>query len=475
LIAKALDSISEKTDVDQFNDQLDSFVEVIEETVKKGGNIYTVACGTSYHATRVGSLFFNEIPNVEIISILPGDFRGQFSKSLQDGDVLIGVSQSGETKDLINIFNYVEDSVYNIKKIVIVNNMNSTLGQEKSDVSIPIYCGPEIAVPATKSFINQIMVFYYLAIQVAKMKVKLAQNHKDFSHPSEIAEMKEMIKERERTINNIPSLIRETLENTGDEIDYVASKIYIEPSIHILATKITGVAKEGALKIRETVLNHTEGKEGSEFKHGPNTILGKNTVFGVKHVKAMVKHFDRIIDKIYKLAEERDIPNEEIRKITTALSTYVFKKIYPFNLSEAGLKLFKEVTKEYNFFETSYRNYPLIYITGPEERDVNLTISQINTHKIRGGDSFVIAEENDKLLQNAKKNPHEDEYYGWGYITLPTTGDYLLNTFSATVVLQLLAFKMSVRKMEKLDKLGLKDHGVHPDVPKNVSKSITVD
>ncbi|HHE65055.1 MAG TPA: glutamine--fructose-6-phosphate aminotransferase, partial [Bacteroidetes bacterium] len=105
----------------------------------------------------------------------------------------------------------------------------------------------------------------------------------------------------------------------------------------------------------------------------------------------------------------------------------------------------------------------------------NLTISQINTHKIRGGDTFVIAEEDDKLFENAKTNPHDEGYYGWGYITLPKTGDTLLTTFSATIVLQILALKMSVKKMVYLDKMEIHDHGVHPDVPKNVSKSITVD
>jgi hypothetical protein len=58
---------------------------------------------------------------------------------------------------------------------------------------------------------------------------------------------------------------------------------------------------------------------------------------------------------------------------------------------------------------------------------------------------------------------------------LPKTGDSLLTCFSATVALQMLALKMSLRKMKKLDKLNIQDHGVHPDVPKNVSKSITVD
>jgi glucosamine 6-phosphate synthetase-like amidotransferase/phosphosugar isomerase protein len=147
----------------------------------------------------------------------------------------------------------------------------------------------------------------------------------------------------------------------------------------------------------------------------------------------------------------------------------------PFNLSHTAQELFREIIKDYDFFESAYRNYPLIYVTGPEERDVNLTISQINTHKIRGADTFIIAEENDKLLENAHLNPHDEGYYGWGYITLPKTGDSLMTTFSSTIVLQLLALKMSVKKMGYLDRLSIKDHGVHPDVPKNVSKSITVD
>jgi glucosamine 6-phosphate synthetase-like amidotransferase/phosphosugar isomerase protein len=102
-------------------------------------------------------------------------------------------------------------------------------------------------------------------------------------------------------------------------------------------------------------------------------------------------------------------------------------------------------------------------------------VSQINTHKIRGADTFIIAEENDKLMKNASSNPNEGAYYGWGYITLPNTGDSLMTCFSATIALQLLALKMSVKKMTKLDRMNMLDHGVHPDVPKNVSKSITVD
>ena len=368
-------------------------------------------------------------------------------------------------------FNDVEKSNLNIKKIVLVNNMNSTLGQEKSDVSIPIFCGPEIAVPATKSFINQITLFYYLAIKTAEKHLELLQKNDPPNHKK----LSLSLQNRKDTIVLIPKLIRETIETTEDQIEYVASKIYVEPSMHILATKVMGVAKEGALKIRETVLNHTEGGEASEFKHGPNTILGKNTVFGIKSVKAMIKHFNRTLDEMDLTADKKGLKAEERRKISRALSNYVFTQSYPFNLSPKAMQIFKETAEKFDFFQNAYRNYPLIYVTGPDERDVNLTISQINTHKIRGADTFVIAEENDKLLENTRTNPHDQGYYGWGYITLPRTSDTLLTTFSASVVLQLLALKMSIRKMAYLDRMEIADHGVHPDVPKNVSKSITVD
>jgi len=471
-LAKALDSLSEELSVKEFEKSVEDFLALMENTIANNRNAYTIACGTSFHATKIAALFFNSIAGMEIIPILPGDFRGEYSNCIKDNDLIIGVSQSGETKDLIDIFNDIDSANLNVRKVVLVNNMNSTLGQEKSDVAIPILCGPEIAVPATKSFMNQITLFYYLAIRTAEMKLERLDH--SLSAEQRQARQAELAK-RHQSLANIPSLLKETVENTDDLIDSMAAKIYMEPSLHILATKITGVAMEGALKIRETVLNHAEGREASEFKHGPNTILGKNTVFGVKHVRSLVRSFSQLIDKVDELGKNQALLSSETKEIYKALGDYMFSHNQPFNLSPAGTTIFNQLVQGQDFFEPLYRNYPLIYVTGPEERDVNLTISQINTHKIRGANTYVIAEENDKLLKNASSNPNEGGYYHWAYIMLPKTGDSLMTCFSATIVLQLLALRMSIRKLKKLDRLGVRDHGVHPDVPKNVSKSITVD
>ena len=468
-----MDSLAEQKDVAEFHTSVDNFLKLLTQTVNSNRNAYTIACGTSFHATKVAALFFNEIAQVEIIPILPGDFRGEYSNCLKDNDLIIGVSQSGETKDLIDIFNDIDKAAVKVHKVVLVNNMNSTLGTEKSDVAIPILCGPEIAVPATKSYMNQITLFYYLAIRTAELK--LAELKKDKADPTRISKLEADIQWRHKTLNDIPGLLKETLETTRDSVEFVAGKIYMEPSLHILATKISGVAYEGALKIRETVLNHAEGREASEFKHGPNTILGKNTVFGMKHIRSMVRFYGNMIDEIDELAQQRGISHQETKEIFKAYGNYMFSRNIPFNLSASGTKLFKEVISRHDFYQVLYRNYPLLYVTGPDVRDVNLTISQINTHKIRGADTYVIAEENQKLLENASQNPKEDSYYGWGYITLPKTGDSLMTCFSATLILQLLALKMSEKKLTKLTRLGMLEHGVHPDVPKNVSKSITVD
>lgn len=472
ILAKAFDSLSESNSVDEFEHSVRSFLDLMKNTIQNNRIAYSIACGTSFHATKTGALFFNEIAGVEIIPILPGDFRGEYSACIKDNDLIIGVSQSGETKDLIDIFNDISKSKLDVSKVVLVNNINSTLGQEKGDLAIQILCGPEIAVPATKSFMNQITLFYYLAIRTARMKLEEMENGFDDAQKKQKLEQLAL---REQTLPQIPLLIRETLENTADIIDSIAAKIYMEPSLHILATKISGVAMEGALKIRETVLNHAEGREASEFKHGPNTILGKNTVYGFKHVRNFVKAFGELIDQIDTDAERRGLTRSESREIYQALVDYIFYHTQPFNLSPEAGKLFRETVANKDLYASLNRNYPLIYVTGPDERDINLTISQINTHKIRGSNTYVIAEDDDQLRKNASANPREGEYYNWGYVMLPKTGDSLLTCFSATVVLQLLALRMSVRKMKKLDKLGMPDHGVHPDVPKNVSKSITVD
>ncbi|HLP61525.1 MAG TPA: SIS domain-containing protein, partial [Candidatus Deferrimicrobium sp.] len=130
----------------------------------KGGRVFVVASGTSYHAALVGAYIFNNLSELSLIPANPGTFRSMYMNTITARDMVMGVSQSGETKDLVDIFNDLRAKHgHNITLASIVNNENSTLPQEKSDFYLPLMCGPEIAVAATKSFISQLALFYILA------------------------------------------------------------------------------------------------------------------------------------------------------------------------------------------------------------------------------------------------------------------------------------------------------------------------
>jgi glucosamine--fructose-6-phosphate aminotransferase (isomerizing) len=468
---RVLDALLERDEVDELARAVARFLELAGQCLARGGRIYVVCCGSSFHAAKAAALFFNDIACVELVPILPGEFRGQCSQSLRDGDLFVAVSQSGETKDLIDVMNLVIASGLDIRRVSLVNNVNSTLAQEKSDVVIPLRCGPEVAVPATKSFMNQLTVLYCLALRLAARRLPTLPD----ADPRKAHLLAELAR-REAQLPSLPLLLRETIEATELEVEGAARMLHLAPSIHILATRITAVAREGALKVREVALNHTEGFEGSEFKHGPNTILGFNTVFGAASVDALLAALGRTLEGLVARAAEAALPPASVARLVGAASNALFRPVASSLALTADERSVLDAAIDRDALLASlYADYPLLYVTGPDERDVNLTVSAINTHKIRGASTVVIAEESPALRLAASKAPVDNPRYAWSYIALPRTGDTLMTVFTSTVVLQRLALKMSVLKKHHLDRLGVKDHGVHPDVPKNVSKSITVD
>ncbi|MBP7264570.1 MAG: SIS domain-containing protein, partial [Spirochaetia bacterium] len=351
----------------------------------------------------------------------PGQFRGSYMDCLSDADFVLAISQSGETKDLVDILTDIAERRPLIGRASLVNNENSRIPQELSDFYLPILCGPEIAVAATKSFVNQLVILYILAAS--------------FSLPEQAVMDK---------VRAMAGLMEDTLRTAGPAIDRVAGRLYLEPSVHLLGTGLFGLAREGALKIREVVLNHAEGYDAAEFKHGPNTILGKNTVFSPLDLELAVGAA---------LASGTALPSGGDQ----AAAGHAFLAAHP------------------ELMERLFTDYPLVFVCPPDERDTRITVSQIHTHKIRGAAIVLFAEKQADLDLAVRGVPANNPGYHSDYVELPTTKDRFLFVFAATVALQYLAYRMSVLKMEYLDQLGVDEHGVHPDAPKNVSKSITVD
>ena len=395
---------------------LTELVHAIRETQKEGGRVFLVASGTSYHAALVAGYFFNNLAGVAVFPCNPGLFRSMYMNTLGSRDLLLGITQSGETKDLVDIFQDVQARVPGLRRISLVNNENSRIPQEQSEFYLPILCGPEIAVAATKSFLNQISILYLLAASFSLTERKIVEK-----------------------LSRAKELIVQTLRVCENDVEEAAQRLHLEPSLHILGTGLIGLAREGALKIREVVLNHAEGYDAAEFKHGPNTILGKNTLFSIQDLAGLLEVYE---------AQRGDTP---------------------FTGGLEALKAWPELV------ETRFSNYPLVFVCPSDERDVRITISQIHTHKIRGADILLIAEKNPDLALAVSGRPMGQDRYWSKYLEVPSTGDPNLFVFAATVLLQRLAFRMSVLKMEYMDQIKVVDHGVHPDSPKNVSKSITVD
>ncbi|MGL5406104.1 MAG: SIS domain-containing protein [Propionibacteriaceae bacterium] len=388
---------------------LEQLVADLAKAQQQGGRVYFLACGTSYHAAMTGAGFFNSMAHLPVFPCNPGLFRSMYLDSLTDKDVVFAITQSGETKDIVDVLVDVHERHEKLVICSLVNNENSRIPQELSAYYLPLLCGPEIAVPATKSFISQLAILYIIAGALGGQRdVMTAQ------------------------LNRGKELIENTLVQANVSLDAVAKKLFHAPSMHILGASLTGVAMEGSLKIREVVLNHTQGYDVAEFKHGPNTILGKNTLFSLADMAAAFS--DATVGK-------GELSREELAALV----------------------------------EERFSNYPLIFVCPPDERDIRITISQIHTHKIRGAHVVVIAEENDELRKAAEGVPAGIKDYWSTFVALPESGDANLFTFSSSVALQHLAYRMAELKMEYLDRLGVIDHGVHPDSPKNVSKSVTVD
>jgi fructoselysine-6-P-deglycase FrlB-like protein len=395
---------------------LGELVQAIRTTQKEGGRVFLVASGTSYHAALVAATFFNNLSGVAVFPCNPGMFRSMYMNTLHPQDLLIGITQSGETKDLVDIFTDVRSRVPALRRLSLVNNENSRIPQELSEFYLPILCGPEIAVAATKSFLNQVAILYVLAASFSLTERMIATN-----------------------LERAKQLITDTLRICEADVEDAAKRLYLEPSLHILGTGLIGLAREGALKIREVVLNHAEGYDAAEFKHGPNTILGKNTLFSIQDLAGLLDLYEQRRDG------------------------------RPFAGGIESLQAWPELV------ETRFSNYPLLFLCPSDERDIRITISQVHTHKIRGADILLIAEQHSELARAVAGQPMGHDHYWSKYIEVPESGDPNLFVFAASVALQRLAFRMSVLKMNYLDRLGVADHGVHPDAPKNVSKSITVD
>jgi glutamine---fructose-6-phosphate transaminase (isomerizing) len=129
-------------------------VAAVVEKMKNARNLYFIGCGTSYHACLTGAVYFAQLAGRPVIPVLAPQFMPQYAPTVNAQDVGLFVSQSGETKDVLNALEVAE--ARGMACFGLANVIGSTL-TKATVCSLPLCCGYEISVPATKTFTNQVV------------------------------------------------------------------------------------------------------------------------------------------------------------------------------------------------------------------------------------------------------------------------------------------------------------------------------
>ena len=222
--------------------------------LRKVKRIHLVACGTAWHAALVGKFMLEEIARIPVEVDYGSEFRYRVPL-IKSGDLLLLISQSGETADTLAAVEMARKK--KAKVISICNVVDSTIAR-KSDGVFYTHAGPEISVASTKAFTSQLTALYLLAIGMGRLSGSLRA-----------AEARRLLED----LMHLPHWIEEALkldnelESLAHELSGVSDFLYLGRGINY------PIALEGALKLKEISYIHAEGYPAGEMKHGPIALV----------------------------------------------------------------------------------------------------------------------------------------------------------------------------------------------------------
>src|SRR6202165_93305 len=234
-----------------------SGVQKYAEQIMNANRIVMVACGTSWHAGLVAEYIFEELTRINVEVEYASEFRYR-NPVINKGDVIIAISQSGETADtLVAIENAKAKGAIILG---VVNVVGSSIARV-SDAGAYTHAGPEIGVASTKAFTAQLAVLTMIALKIGYEKGTLP-------HDRYIKLLREL--------DSIPGKVAELLK-TQDEIKLIAEKYKDARDFLFLGRGYNfPVALEGALKLKEISYIHAEGYPAAEMKHGPIALVDES-------------------------------------------------------------------------------------------------------------------------------------------------------------------------------------------------------
>ena len=230
-----------------------------EEDIRSIRKIMIVACGSAYHTGMTSKYVFEGLARIPVEVDLASEFRYR-NPILDEGTLLIVVSQSGETADTLAALREAKDK--GVRVLGIVNVVGSSIAREADNVMYT-WAGPEIAVATTKAYSAQLISLYLLAMKFAHVRGELSDKG--------LADMIEELKE-------LPTQV-EMLLNNKNKIQKFANRYLAAKSIFFIGRGIDyAISLEGSLKLKEVSYIHSEAYAAGELKHGTISLIEDGTL-----------------------------------------------------------------------------------------------------------------------------------------------------------------------------------------------------
>lgn len=280
------------------------YVDLIAEFLDRAKDTFLIASGTSYHACLAGSYMFSKLARLTAYPVIASEFVENYGLSVNIDTVVLAISQSGETADVLNAIDFARHRAATI--LGITNVVGSTLTRI-SRAYILQNTGPEIGVAATKTYTSQLVVLAQLALRLARKRGKVSQYEMD-----EVSEW----------LTKIPDTVDKVIRSKSQQMKEIAKKYVSKPYFLFLGRGISyATAMEGRLKLMEITYIPCIAYPAGESKHGPISVVERGTtvVFVCPHDDTRDLAIGNMMEMkargatIVSLAEEGD---EEIREIS---------------------------------------------------------------------------------------------------------------------------------------------------------------
>ncbi|WP_294277148.1 glutamine--fructose-6-phosphate transaminase (isomerizing) [uncultured Chryseobacterium sp.] len=251
------------------------------ERFKNANRIIIIACGTSWHAGLIGEYLIEEYARIPVEVEYASEFRYR-NPIITDKDVVIAISQSGETADTMAALKLAKEKgafIYGICNVV-----DSSIARI-TDAGSYTHAGPEIGVASTKAFTAQLTILSLIALKLGKHNGNLGN-----------AEFMSLISE----LDALPKKIDEVLESTHELTTTIAKDFVNATNFLYLGRGYNyPAALEGALKLKEISYIHAEGYPAAEMKHGPIALIDENMPIVI--IAPKKGHYDKIVSNVQEI------------------------------------------------------------------------------------------------------------------------------------------------------------------------------